>query len=229
LRRRFVFTTVLALSLCFAVPGSAAIIIASGAGPLPGSAENLTAASPTEIVGTLNGVNQNDVSMFEIAIMEPFFFSAMTVDPGSFGIPDTVLSLFDSLGHGVYLNDDISGSSFFSCLPSGAANPCPTGRAGTGPLLAGTYFLAISRSANYPLDALNNEIFSTVFSTDVVGPNSGVGPIKQWDGNAFAGADTDLVKFDIVLTGTVPEPATWMLTAAAGLAFALLRRKRARS
>jgi hypothetical protein len=160
----------------------------------------------------LSGTNQNDVSMFRILNLEPVNFSAFTVFTGAFGIPDTVLSLFDSLGVGIYLNDDISGANTMSCLPSaGALNPCPT----TGAILApGIYYLAISRSANYPLDGSSNEIFNPVSSTDLVGPSSS-SPVAGWDGGAFTSPDFDLVTYDIVLSGTVPEPATWLLTAGA--------------
>ncbi len=70
--------------------------------------------------------------------------------------------------------------------------------------------------------------FSPVISlktTDVVGPNGGVGPITNWDGNGSSDPDTDLINYDILLTGTIPEPATWSLTILAAGCFALLRRK----
>ena len=125
------------------------------------TAEDLTGAFPTGIVGTLDGVDQNDVNMFKISNLDPTNFSALTELPGAFGIPDTVLSLFNASGVGVFLNDDISGSNTLSCLPSaGAGNPCPT----SGVVLpAGTYYLAISRSANYPVDSFGNEIFQPRF------------------------------------------------------------------
>ena len=219
---RFKFIGICALSLCFIVPCSANLIVASGAGATPGTAQDLTGVFPTEIIGTLSGTDQNDVNMFEIFIRDPFNFSALTVLPGAFGIPDTVLSLFDLSGTGIYLNDDISGSNTLSCLSSGGvSNPCPT----SGSVLpAGFYFLAISRSANYPVDGSNNEIFNPVSSTDLVGPSSN-GPVAGWDGGAFTSPDFDLTQYDIVLSGTVPEPATAMLTLGAGLLLGLLRRR----
>jgi len=225
LRRKLIGTCVLSLTLCLIAPCYAGLIVASGAGSTPATAEDLTGLFPTEIVGTLSGADPNDVSMFKISNLDPSNFSAMTVLPGAFGIPDTVLTLFDSAGVGIYLNDDISGSNTLSCLPSpGPGNPCPT----SGALLAaGFYYLAISRSANYPLDG-SNEIFAPVLSTDLVGPSS-FGPVDGWDDGSFTSPDTDLVNYDILLTGTdgtVPEPATWLLTAGAGLVFGLLRRRR---
>lgn len=90
----------------------------------------------------------------------------------------------------------------------------------------GTYYLAISRSANYPLDNLGNEIFNPISSTDVVGPSS-THPLASWDGGAFTSPNFDLVNYDIVLTGTtVPEPGTWLMGAIGlGLAGVLARRR----
>jgi hypothetical protein len=226
LRSTVSLTAVFTLGLFLATPGFASTIIANNPGTLPATAEDLTNMFPTEIIGTLDGNNQNDVNMFEISIMQASDFSAFTVATGAFGIPDTVLSLFNVSGVGVYLNDDISASDTLSCLPSAdAANPCPVGPGGNGPLTPGIYYLAISRGANYPVDAFGNEIFSPVLSTDVVGP-SNTNPVAGWDGGAYTSPDFDLVNYDIVLSGTVPEPGTFLLTGLAGLALAAFRRAR---
>jgi len=78
------------------------------------------------------------------------------------------------------------------------------------------YYLAITRSANGPT-SVGGEIFSSVLSTDVVGPDPTMGggsPITGWDGNVYASSDFDLTAYDITLTGTsIPEPATWALIA----------------
>jgi hypothetical protein len=222
LRRTLIGTCVFILSLYVAAPCSAGIITASGAGSTLATAMDLTGAYPTEIVGALSGTDLNDASVFKINL-QSMNFSALTVFTGAFGIPDTVLSLFDSTGVGVYLNDDISVSNFMSCLPSSvASNPCPA----SGIVLpGGIYYLAISRGANYPLDGLGNEIFNPLSSTDLVGPSS-TNPLASWDGGAFTSPDFDLVNYQIDLTGTVPEPATWLLTAGAVLALGRLRRRR---
>lgn len=216
------------MSLYPVAPAFGNIVIASGAGPLPASAQDLTGAFPTEIKGTLDGIDQNDVSMFKIRLYDPLAFSAFTAAL-AFGIPDTVLTLFDASGVGVYLNDDISGNTL-SCLPSGnASNPCPSARNGNGPIAGGIYFLAISRGANYPIDGFGNEIFSPLSSTDAIGP-SVTNPIAGWDGGAFTSSDFDLVRYDINLTGTlagagtVPEPDTGWLIGAAALLLGLCRR-----
>jgi len=59
----------------------------------------------------------------------------------------------------------------------------------------------------------------------VVGPNLGVGPLAGWDNGAFSQPNFDLVNYDIILTGTTPEPATWTLAAAALLGLGLFQRK----
>ena len=228
MHRKLVGIGALVVGACLMAPAFGAVIVASNAGSTPATAEDLTGLYPTEIVGSLDGMNQNDVNMFELDIMQAFDFSAITVNAGPFGIPDTVLSLFDSNGVGVYLNDDISPSNTLSCLPSSdAGNPCPTSAMGLGPLNPGIYYLAISRAANYPVDSMSNEIFSPLDSTDVVGP-SNMNPVAGWDGGAYTTPNFDLVNYDIVLTGTLPEPGTFALTFAVGLGLLALRRKRAR-
>jgi hypothetical protein len=205
------------LSLSISV---AEVVTASGAGPLISSAEDLSNSYVTGITGALNmssdGTGYPDFeSVFKITIQNYQDFSAETVPVGAFGIPDTDLFLFDSSGNGVYMNDDISGGDTLSCLPSAdAVNPCPSSRNGVGPTSNGVYYLAIAISANYPIDNSNNEIFNPTLSTDVVGPTSGVGPFAAWDDDAFTSPNFDLVNYDILLTGTAPEPSTWLLIAA---------------
>jgi hypothetical protein len=223
LGRAGVIFSVLVSAHCVAWGGT---ITASGAGPLLGSAEDLSGTYVTEIQGSLT-TDPTSVSLFEIDILDPIDFSALTVDAGPFGIPDTELFLFDSTGAGVYFNDDISDSNTLSCLPSSdSANPCPTPAAGLGPESPGIYYLGIARSADGPLDASDNEIFTNVLSTDVVGPNGGVGPLAGYDNGAYTQPNYDLVDYDILITGTTPEPATWTLAAGALLAAGLFRRKR---
>jgi hypothetical protein len=227
LGRKYLHTVLYLLSLCFAVPGSASLILANGAGPLPASAQDLTGLFPSEIAGILADTG-DAVSMFKINIRQPFFFSAITF-PGAFFVPDPELFLFDAAALGVYMNDDKTGADTQSCLPSGgASNPCPTVRAGVGPVAPGIYYLAITRATNTPLDSLGNPLFFPFVTTDVAGPLTAT-PVTACDGSGIPSTDTDLVRYDIALTGTVPEPATWTLTAFACLALFLLRRKRTAS
>jgi hypothetical protein len=217
------------LILICAAPAHADTVTASGAGPLPSSAEDLTGVNVTEIVGTLDF--PLGVDMFKIDITDAADFSAVTTLV-SFGVPDTELFLFDSSGLGVYGNDDATSTNTQSCLPSAdITNPCSSTRpSGIGPTTDGTYYLAITRSANDPQSSGGN-IFSPVLSTDVTGPDLTMGggdPITGWDNNVFTSPDFDLINFDITLTGTTPiatpEPATWALLAT-GLLFILARRK----
>jgi len=214
-------------SLCFVLPIQAEIITASGAGPLPASAQDITGHLPTEIIGTLPDT-PDAVSLFKFVISDAADFSAITLaEP--FGIPDTELFLFDAGGFGVYANDDIDGGNTLSCLPSAdISNPCSSSRpAGIGPISSGVYYLAITRSANLPLSATGN-IFTILNFTDVVGPDLTIGGnnlLNGWDGGAFTTPDTDLVKFDIVISGAVPEPSTGLLAASVIVILALFRRK----
>ena len=224
------FSCVLALGVVLAVPGFANIVTASGAGSLPATAENLSADTDlTGINGTLPDVTGNEVAVFKIDIVSPTTFSAETVSAGPFGIPDTVLMLFDLNGNGVYLNDDKSGLDTLSCLPAfdPAFTPsdCSESSSGSlGPTSSGTYFLAITRSSNYPLDGLNNEIFSPSLFTDVVGPNSGVGAVAGWDGFGIPSANTDLVNYSIAIS-EAPEPVAWPVISALCLGLMLFRRR----
>jgi hypothetical protein len=222
----------LLLAAAVVVPVYATTIFANNPGALPGTAQDITGLYPTEIIGSIPDTTDPflGVNMFMFDLLDPTNFSAIIVPSSPFDIPDTVLFLFDSTGRGVYMNDDISGADTFSCLPSQSAlsNPCPAlSPGGVGPLAPGVYYLAISLSMNYPVSDMG-EIFSPVLSTDVVGPDptqGGADPIVGWDGNAFTSTDTDLVNYEILLTGTTPEPATWIMTGAAGVAIMLLRRR----
>jgi hypothetical protein len=211
----------------------AGLVTASGAGALPGTAEDLTGLSPTEITGSIPDTTDPllGVNMFAIDIQDFASFSAITLG-SPFGITDTNLFLFDSTGRGVYANDDISGANTLSCLPSQVDNPCSSSQPpGVGPTADGVYYLAISRSSNMPLSA-TGEIFTILNSTDVVGPDTTMGgndPITGWDGGAFTSTDTDLVNYDIVLTGTVPEtvpePSTWPVIGVGAVLLVLGQRK----
>lgn len=219
---RLVLTTVVSLSLFFVAPVSGALIITNNAtaGPLPASAQDLTGLYPDEIQGTLDF--PNGVSMFKLFLDAPLF-SAITVLPIANGVPDPELFLFDASGAGVYMNDDETFSNLQACLPSDVNNPCPSARNGVGPAVSGFYYLAITRSANMAIDSLSNPLFAPVLSTDVAGPASS-NPIAGWDNNVNTSPNFDQINYDIVLQGATPEPATWMLTAGAGLALVLLRR-----
>lgn len=219
----------LALGATFRAPGFAALVVASGAGPLPGSAQDLTAYDGvTEVVGALDF--PLGVDMFKINISFPPSFFAYTIFTGAFGVPDPELFLFDANGFGVLMNDDATGSDTQACLPSvGGLNACPAYRGNLGPLSKGIYYLAITRSANFPLSN-SGYIFSPLLSTDVVGPDltSGGGdPIVGWDNGVNTSPNFDQVNFDLVISDA-PEPVTSALVAGSGLALLLYGKRRAR-
>jgi hypothetical protein len=193
------------------------------AGPLPASAENLVGLNPEIIYGNL-GTDLNAVNMFAVLIEQPSIFAATTF-PVNHGAPDTELFLFNSSGRAVYANDDIAASDTLSCLPSDAAsNPCPFTAGGLGPLSAGVYYLAITRSNQLPWDSANSYLFmNAISSTDVVGP-AGSNPIAGWDAGAFADPNFDNSFYAISLVGTVPEPTTLLLISSATIALFLSRR-----
>ena len=186
---------------------------ATGAGPLPASAQDLSGDnSLSEIVGTLDF--PDGVNVFKIDIVYPLGFSAFTV-PLPFGVADPELFLFDANALGVYSNDDATPIDLQSCLPSAlSSNPCPSPRDGVGPTTAGIYYLAITRSENEPLSSAGY-IFTPVLSTDVVGPDLTMGggsPITGWDGGVNTSPDFDLINYDIMVQD-VPEPPLVLLTA----------------
>ncbi len=215
---KLAITAVLSLGLSFGTT-----VVASGAGPLPGSAEDLTNQLPTTITGALDF--PNGVSMFKIDILNYMDFSAITVPVGAYGVPDTELFLFNSSGYGVYGNDDISASNTLSCLPAAdGGNPCPYGSNGLGPTSDGIYYLAITRSANGALSG-GNEIFPGLVIGGAAGPDGTAGAVDGWDNGVYTQTDFDNVRYQIDLTGTAPEPATWALMGAAGAILLLFRRK----
>ena len=88
-------TAMLFLGVC-----AADTIVASGAGAVPGSAENLSGDnSLTGIVGAIT--DPLGVNLFEINITNYLHFSAITVPVGEYCIPDTELFLFNAGGYGV--------------------------------------------------------------------------------------------------------------------------------
>jgi hypothetical protein len=230
--RKLGLCVVALLLLGIAMPVHADTVNVVGAGALPGTAADLTAFNVTDITGSIPDTTDPllGVEMFKLNISDYLDFSAIT-NGLAFGIPDTELFLFDSNGLGVFGNDDIDGGNTLSCLPSAdSGNPCSSSRpSGVGPTSDGTYYLAITRSSNLPL-SLSGDIFTILNFTDVVGPDLTMGgndPISGWDGGAFTSPDTDLVNFDITLTGAsaaVPEPGVLGLLAVGLLCVALRKR-----
>jgi hypothetical protein len=224
LRNRLKITLAL-LSLATGIPCAADVVLANNPGSLPATAQDLSNdATLAGIVGSID--DPLGVHTFKIDILNYMDFSALTVPAGDLGIPDTELFLYNSSGFAVYGNDDVSGANTLSCLPSVTApNLCPAASPGPGPTANGIYYLSIAYSADMPLDANGNDLFLPGASTDILQPNPSAGPVTQYDGGVFTNPDFDLTNYDIVLTGTAPEPGTWIFSLSAGLALMLFRRR----
>ena len=155
-------------------------------GSLPATSQNPGGSGAlNSIAGSLSSIDTED--MYEICITDHNAFTAQ-VAGSQF---DTQLFLFDSIGLGVYSNDDdqvIFGPSF---LPSGHPN---------SPSADGTYYLAISEFDNEPNNA-GGLIFENVGFTAINAPDLAAGggsAITGWNGATDFG---DFGTYSIVLTG----------------------------
>src|SRR3954465_1154974 len=119
----------------------------------------------------------NDVDLYRISITTPSTFSATTVNAltAASGL-DTQLYLFNFNGSPVYANDDDGVSmTLQSTLPAGN---------GSGPVLVGTYYLAIATTGTLAVDAINQSLFNPGLSTDILTPNNSAGPLANFDTSA---------------------------------------------
>lgn len=175
-------------------------------------------------IGVLDGIIGNlddnfDVDLYSIMITDPAAFSAGTIDFPGFFVPDPQLFLFDHFGRAVYMNDDdesgLNGSQ--SLLPAGHL---------FGPATRGVHYLAIGWFDNEPFSSLGMMFAGSGSAT--AGPGiGGAAPLLGWDDNVSGRIDRE-TNYQIVVTGAalIPEPGTYMLTAA-GLIALLLRTRRA--
>jgi hypothetical protein len=200
------------------------------AGQLPATAQvTTTTLGPltalTSIVGQTTQTNEiADADMFEIFISGATTFTASTTAfvPGSNDFDDQ-LSLFTSSGAGVLTNDDAAAGGDQASLSSAGTTLAP-----------GDYYLLISGSGTYPVNASGTLIFPnyTDGTTDPTGTYAatGSGPITAYTGNS-----NEAGKYTIAISGAqfantsllVPEPSTVAAIVAGfgGLALALRRRR----
>lgn len=167
------------------------------------------------INGTLNAVSPvlgnpfYEVDMFKIGISNFSTFSARSVSSNP---DDTALFLFNSVGLGVYMNDD-SSIGLLALLAAG--NP-------SGPASNGSYYLAIALGGTEAFDASFVANFLAGGFTDIRSGNPAASTVGSWT-PAFQSGN-ELLDYSILLTGAVvagiPEPATLALTlfALAGVA-----------
>ena len=166
-----------------------------------------------------------EVDMYRIGISDFNTFSARSVSSNP---DDTSLFLFNSLGLGVYMNDDTT-TDLLAFLTAGNAS---------GPSSNGIYYLAVALGGTEAFDDGATPIASflglgTSLFTDIRGGNPAAGPVGSWTPTFQSG--TERLDYSILLTGAVvagiPEPATiaLVLFALAGVATSRRSIHRARS
>ena len=192
------------------------------AGPLPDSSQKTVGSGPlTSILGSVSTFN--DVDMYCISITDPNTFEAQTGDKGAANF-DTILSLFNSTGGGVYLNDDFPGFDY-SNLDSTSE---------WAPTVPGKYLLAISSFDNQPFNSVLSmlgpfdgltdtwQLLATVDSWDDAGDDSGEYDIAL-AGVEFCAEDVvagELLPLDstaLFLAG-IQSMTVWMIPSIVGLA-----------
>lgn len=163
---------------------------------------------------------ENDADLFQIFLTGGQTFSATTKNAQTdqipiddlLGIPtelvaDPQLFLFDSVGRGVYANDDRFGS-LQATLSSSMFSPTESG----------IYYLAISSSGYNPVSN-GTRIFPDALSDEVLPNNSGFVLTN------FVGTSTTNGRYEIALSGAkaVPEPTSILGILALG-AWGVVRR-----
>ena len=179
------------------------------------------------IFGTIG--NGGDADMFIITLTAPTTFSATTTF-GGLTLLDTALFLFNSSGQAIYTNDDASGTSVQSTLPSGSSF--------TMSLAAGVYYLGISLSGNEAVN-LNGQLLFAAYTngdpTSVRGRAAGLNPNTHANFNGLTSfAESGAYRIDLTATATanaIPEPSTaaLCLAGAAGVAVFVRRRRNSAS
>jgi len=214
------------LALATASLDAQTYIEAGDAGQTLGTAQT-TGVTPGQTLNTIFGTlsSPTDADVFMITINAPSMFSATTTFGGTTTL-DTALFLFNNLGQAIYTNDDVSGSSLQSTLPSGTSFMMS--------LAPGTYFIAISLSGNEPVN-LNGQLLFAAYtagnSASIRGAAAGVNPstLANFNG-ATSFAETGAYRIDFTATATaVPEPSVTALALAGAGATAFLVRRRRKS
>ncbi len=220
------WSAILAATLLASVSARAQIYTESGdAGQTPGAAQatgiNQASNQTMRILGNISGINDADVFSLTLTLPAQIQFStvnALTAGSGGAGGLDTALFLFTSSGAPIFTNDDASGTTLQSTLPSGSSF--------TMTLAPGTYLIAISLSGNEPMNSSGQLVFaSSAQTTSLRGPAPGLNPAvfsNFNNGASFAQSGN----YQIDITAAVPEPSTVSLLAGAALLGVIAYRKR---
>ncbi|MGZ5003984.1 MAG: DVUA0089 family protein [Chthoniobacterales bacterium] len=175
------------------------------------------------IFGTIGPTNANDADVYRLVLNAPYLFSATTVNPltaasGGAGGLDTQLFLFDSAGNPIFANNDANGTTLQSTLPGRSSFTFSLG--------AGTYYLAISLSGNYPVNSNNQLVFATGGGdpTAIRGMASGINPTNWNDFDNFTSVpQTGAYQINIF---SLPESGSTVVLMLVALgAIAVLRRR----
>jgi hypothetical protein len=181
----------------------------SDAGELFDSAQTtIGIGSIDEITGAIS--TSYDVDLYKIRISDPTNFSAYVSGGEGSNNWDSVLTLFDENGLGIYRNDDVETSSGNAGLPANHL---------LGPKIAGNYFLAISDDDIFPYGSapINESIYS-FFSypyTQVIGPTDSDLTLASWNSmsteHTFNNANYSISFTGAEFAAPVPVPtATWL-------------------
>jgi hypothetical protein len=162
---------------------------------------NAVASGLQTLTGAITPTQDRDIFSFSLAAGSNFSAS-ITSSTAILGTFDINMGLFDSALQGVAGNDGSSGNLNFSVLTSG------------------TYYLAVSAFANFPLDFFGNNLSNCdFFCYDGVNPTT---TFDHWSEQSFSQGTYD------IQVSSVPEPANvaLMLSSLGLIGMAARRRQR---
>jgi hypothetical protein len=193
-----------AQALTFSEPPDAGQLLTNAADTTANSVGNDGATNLTQITGRLAGATD----LFKIKLDQDSVFSALAQGIPNNPVLDPQLFLFDSVGRGLFANDD-GGAGLTAKIEA--------------TLTAGIYYLGISKYDRDPLDANGNEIFPDGPFTAQVQPFDPNAILNRWRGVPSEGSS--LANYEILLTATpVPTPA--LLPGLMGMGLGVWRRRK---